>query len=416
MSIEKLKAVADQITARLPMVKNKGEEATKQALVLPMLDALGFDIWNPAEVCPEYEADFMAEKKQGQKEKVDFAILIENIPRIYIEVKSVDVSLDGHEGQLARYFNATKSVSLAILTNGIEYRFYTDTGDLNIMDSLPFNITKLTELDRGLEIFARFHKAIFSPNAIRDFATQINYTTKISGFLRKQLDLGDNNPSEEFVRWILSEEASYTGRISLKSIERFQPIIKDALQIVLRDIVRRSVAALDKEVRSPTLQGNSSADRKSLQESTDQSIQEDNLVTLTKKQAVVTEDELILFAAIKNFFEQSEFFKQEIFDKSQNKKVRAEISYANNHIYFSVYLNSISNWIIRASVESKTPWIGFNIPSEFGEPLIPQGITKIPSCRQSKFRISYTKDQVIQQSASLLTATIKHVISNANGE
>jgi len=34
-----------------------------------MLDALGYDIWNPCEVCPEYAAD-TAIKKAGQKEKV----------------------------------------------------------------------------------------------------------------------------------------------------------------------------------------------------------------------------------------------------------------------------------------------------------------------------------------------------------
>jgi len=175
MATQRLKTLASQILNRLPAVKGRGEEATKQALILPMLDALGYDIWNPAEVCPEYNADF-AIKKLGQKEKVDLAVLLEDVPRIYIEVKAVDVALNGHEGQLARYFNATPSVSLAILTNGIEYRFFTDTGDPNIMDQTPFYTVKLDSVDQGLEILARFNKSIFSsPVAIRDFATELNY-------------------------------------------------------------------------------------------------------------------------------------------------------------------------------------------------------------------------------------------------
>ena len=105
MSFEKIKAVATQILNRVPAVRGKGEQATKQSLVLPMLDALGYDIWNPAEVCPEYDADF-AIKKAGQKEKVDVAIFLLLLARIYIEIKSIDEILDGHEGQLARYFNA----------------------------------------------------------------------------------------------------------------------------------------------------------------------------------------------------------------------------------------------------------------------------------------------------------------------
>lgn len=62
MSIEKLKIVSEQIISRIPSVKGRGEEATKQALILPMLDALGYDIWNPAEVCPEFDADFAIKK------------------------------------------------------------------------------------------------------------------------------------------------------------------------------------------------------------------------------------------------------------------------------------------------------------------------------------------------------------------
>lgn len=66
MSLDKIKAVAAQILNRVPATRGKGEQATKQSLVLPMLDVLGYDIWDPAEVCLEYDADF-AVKKAGQK-------------------------------------------------------------------------------------------------------------------------------------------------------------------------------------------------------------------------------------------------------------------------------------------------------------------------------------------------------------
>ena len=111
MSIEKIKNVVSQILNRAPATRGKGEQATKQSLVLPLIDALGYDIWDASEVCPEYEADF-AIKKLGQKEKVDIAVIFDSHPRIYIETKPIDESLDGHEGQLARYFNATQSVTL----------------------------------------------------------------------------------------------------------------------------------------------------------------------------------------------------------------------------------------------------------------------------------------------------------------
>jgi hypothetical protein len=111
MSLEKIKNTVAQIIARVPAVRGRGEEATKQALILPMLDALGYDIWNPAEVCPEYEADF-ATKKAGQKEKVDMAIILGGLPRIYFEVKAADTPLDGHHGQLMLALGEPREVLL----------------------------------------------------------------------------------------------------------------------------------------------------------------------------------------------------------------------------------------------------------------------------------------------------------------
>src|SRR5438128_2356332 len=114
MTIQRIKETAERILNRVEAVTGRGEEATKQALVLPMIEALGYDIWHPAEVCPEYEADF-AIKKAGQKEKVDYAIFINGVARIYIEVKQYKTNLNDHQGQLSRYFNATPTVSLGIL-------------------------------------------------------------------------------------------------------------------------------------------------------------------------------------------------------------------------------------------------------------------------------------------------------------
>lgn len=410
MSIDKLKSVSEEIVNRLSVVRGKGEEATKQALVLPMLNALGFDIWNPTEVCPEYEADF-ALKKQGQKEKVDLAILINDIPRVYIEVKACDISLDGHEGQLMRYFNSTVSVSLAILTNGVEYRFYTDTKAENMMDQSPFHIAKLDAVEQGLEVLARFHKSVFSPGAIRDFATKINYTTNISSFLRKHLDLGDSSPSESFVRWVLTEEGSYAGRVRSKIIEQFHPIIKESLQIVLRDIVRRSVAALDKEVSSPSQQ---SANKE--QAVDDLTIFAPMSERKALRQTITTEDELALFAEVKAYFESSKYAKEKIFDSDSNQFVQTEIAYADNPIYFSIYINNPSFWIIRAAVESKNPWIGFNVNPEEGDALIPQGCTKFQPYAHSKFRMSFDKKQMAKPFFNLISLAIQRVIEEASKE
>ena len=62
------------------------EEATKNALVMPFLNALGYDVFNPLEVVPEYIADSRLKKD----EKVDYAIMQDNKPIILLECKKVE--------------------------------------------------------------------------------------------------------------------------------------------------------------------------------------------------------------------------------------------------------------------------------------------------------------------------------------
>src|SRR5690606_23193929 len=92
----------EQVRAR--MQHCQGEEAAKQALVVPLLHTLGYDVFDPREVRPEYVADF-AVKKQGQFEKVDYALFMNGQPIAFVECKPVGAVLEDHDGQLSRYFN-----------------------------------------------------------------------------------------------------------------------------------------------------------------------------------------------------------------------------------------------------------------------------------------------------------------------
>lgn len=417
MVIEKLKATSIQILNRFPVVAGRGEEATKQSLILPMLDALGFDIWDPSEVCPEYDADF-AIKKLGQKEKVDLAVFLGGIPRIYMEVKSAGTVLDGHQGQLARYFNATSTVSLAILTNGVEYRFFTDTGDPNLMDPSPFHVVKLDAIDQGLEILARFHKSVFSPDAIREFATRLNYTAKIANFLRNELDLREKEPSEAFVRWVLGEERSFTGRVTANVVDRFQSIVKDALQIVLRDIVRRSVAALDKEVTSaatvddPTPAAVPSPTTHEVIPPLETNAPEVLELDDVRSRLVTTENELQLFALVKEIFDGSEFAGAEFFDRRTRKSIPLEISYKDTTGYFCIYFNRPSSWIIRSVVEGRSPWIGFNLSPTEGERLIPSAFTRMTVHPYAEFRVALPEVSSISSLSALVLAAFRKTLED----
>ena len=97
------------------------EEATKTAFIMPFLQTLGYDVFDPTEVVPEYTCDLGIKKG----EKIDYAIHKDGQPIILIECKHWKEDLTSHNGQLFRYFHVSNA-RFGILTNGIIYRFYTD--------------------------------------------------------------------------------------------------------------------------------------------------------------------------------------------------------------------------------------------------------------------------------------------------
>ncbi|MBL8681621.1 MAG: type I restriction enzyme HsdR N-terminal domain-containing protein [Myxococcales bacterium] len=118
--VDELRALSEQVKRRLANVKS--EEATKQALILPFFQVLGYDIYDPSEVQPEYVADFAKKKSNGTFEKVDYAVLRAGVPVMLVECKVAGSEPQDADGQLARYFNATTTVKVGVVTNGTRYR------------------------------------------------------------------------------------------------------------------------------------------------------------------------------------------------------------------------------------------------------------------------------------------------------
>ena len=110
------------------------------------------NIFDPTVVVPEYTADIG--KKKG--EKVDYAIMKDDKPMILIEAKPHTEKLDRHKTQLERYFNVTEC-KFGLLTNGIEYRFYSDIEKPNVMDQAPFLVIDVLNLkERDIKQLEKF--------------------------------------------------------------------------------------------------------------------------------------------------------------------------------------------------------------------------------------------------------------------
>jgi len=119
------------------------EEATKSAFIMPFIQILGYDLFNPTEVVPEFITDYGAKNI----EKVDYAIMKDGQPVLIVECKSHSESLDKHYTQIHKYFHLTKA-RFSLLTNGIHYNFYADLDLANKMDEKPFlsfDITNIKE-------------------------------------------------------------------------------------------------------------------------------------------------------------------------------------------------------------------------------------------------------------------------------
>jgi len=166
-----------KLSERISNLKDKvqTEEATKHSFVMPFLSILGYDIFNPEEVTPEFTADIGKKKK----EKVDYAIMKDGKPLILIEVKNHSEELDIHTNQLVRYFTVTDA-KFAILTNGIEYRFFSDLEEKNKMDDKPFLVIDLENLkERDIKELEKFKKENLNVDSILSMASRQKYIREI---------------------------------------------------------------------------------------------------------------------------------------------------------------------------------------------------------------------------------------------
>ncbi|MCL1869005.1 MAG: type I restriction enzyme HsdR N-terminal domain-containing protein [Promicromonosporaceae bacterium] len=203
------------------------EEATKNAFVMPFLNnVLGYDVFDPDEVVPEFIADVGL--KRG--EKVDYAIKHGGSVQILIEVKKSSVPLDlEHASQLYRYFAVTNA-RIAILTNGQVYKFYTDLDQPNRMDSKPFLVLDLLEVDEvAVPELAKLTRSNFDLDSVIGAAEELKYV----GQIKREIAAQFKEPTDDWVKFFTGRvyEGSFTQRVR----EQFKPLVVKAATQFLND-------------------------------------------------------------------------------------------------------------------------------------------------------------------------------------
>ncbi len=222
---EKLNSLSAKIRQQASAIKT--EEATKNAFVMPFINTvLGYDVFDPREVTPEFVCDIGTKKG----EKIDYAILKDGDVQILIECKKIGEPLNiNHASQLFRYFHVTNA-RISILTNGQVYKFFTDLDAPNKMDEKPFLELDLLDIDEhAVPELIKLTKSAFDVESIVSAAGELKYVSQI----KKQIALQFTKPDDDFVKFFASRV--YEGMITQKVREQFAELTRKAVAQFLSD-------------------------------------------------------------------------------------------------------------------------------------------------------------------------------------
>lgn len=223
--VDRLNAMSAKVNQLASTIQT--EEATKTAFVMPFIHTvLGYDVFDPSEVVPEYICDVGTKKG----EKIDYAILKGGEIQILIETKKVGEPLNiNHASQLFRYFHVT-TARISILTNGRLYKFFTDLDAPNKMDEKPFLEIDLLDIDEHvIPELQKLTKSAFDVDSIINAAGELKYVGQIKREMASQF----SQPDDDFVRLFASR--IYDGVITQKVRDQFALLTRKAASQFLND-------------------------------------------------------------------------------------------------------------------------------------------------------------------------------------
>jgi predicted type IV restriction endonuclease len=222
----------------------QNEEATKQFLIIPFLQLLGYDPNNPDHVVPEADASF----SDKFKNRVDYAISKEGVPVIAVEAKKVGSLSESNRGELKGYYNAVLTVKLGILTDGLIYQLYSDTEEENLMYNEPFAVVDLAQVaqeqiaDDAFDALLKLRRDTFDP---ADIGADARRKIFISAYV-ETLETAFKDPDERVVRTLM-DIAGVEGRKTTNRLEEHTLYITEAMNTFFDKKLLERVGFADRE-------------------------------------------------------------------------------------------------------------------------------------------------------------------------
>ena len=309
------------------------EETTKQALILPLLDILGFSPYDPTKVLAEFAADFPGVKAT---ERVDYALYCNGQPVMFIEAKPFTANLSNHAPQLSRYFNSSLGVTIGAITNGKEWRFFTDLINTNVMDEKPFLTIDFTKHKaEELTQLAEFKHDNFHADKLRFFAEENQYIQQFKIVIK----LSINEIILDFVRY-LAQQANISRQLNTKFLENIQPFVKQAVEQAISDTVVKGLSSPTIITAQPIEINPSPIETVDIQQDT-----VSDILHSDNEKIITTVSEQILFKLVQELLPEHELIAKD------------------TESYFSVlYQNKNNRWLFRYDVNRKRPTIQFIVP------------------------------------------------------
>lgn len=162
-------------------------------------------------------------------------------PIIAIECKTAGNGKKDDRGQLKAYFNASRSVKLGVLTDGIQFEFFVDSAEPNMMDDEPFlrldfgDPAKTQISDTLLEGLFALTKGNFDPETVSENARRSITHRAFYDYLGQQF----LEPSMEFTRFLLKEVD--IKHVRAPAMEGYRAIAKAAFSDVFTSNVLKKL-------------------------------------------------------------------------------------------------------------------------------------------------------------------------------
>jgi hypothetical protein len=361
--------LASQVANRHAHCKGN-EEATKHALILPFFQMLGYDIYDPSELVPEYKAGFAS-----NKEKIDYAIFLKGQPVLFVEAKAVGEKLENYDAQLAKYFNSAPTLKLAVITNGLHYKFFTDLKEPNLLDTEPFFEFTLDSIsEEEATILQGFRRDSFDPAGLVTQAENLVYLRALKRKCRALF----REPSDEFVRFMASDV--FPRKITANALERLTPLVKQAMSTVLVEMVSQG---LSQEITKQ--------DETTLVVITNSSTEE------TKQVPVTTEEEIAGFQAVYSVV-------------AAGAGEDPRVGYKDTSAYLGIHVDKPSRWFVRLFFNGANKSVVARLPLVQANALLGEGkAEEYGDC----IRVKVGSPEEIQAIAPIILAAYRAVTVSA---